>query len=155
MFKVDLYKLIVWMTPVWLRTDNVIILAKAWVSPLVDVYNQFVIFRTAKLYRLQYNCQVCFYQKVLNDQFDALQRRIQIIDFDGHDRIYFWSDAAKQDVYFGTQNFWPDASYLDSGIDYTVQIPADVATTNSDYQHLIGLINEYKFASKGYNIVRI
>ena len=155
MFKVDLYKLLVWLTPEWLRADTLLLLCKAWIWPLIQVYEKFILFRDAKLYRLRHNSQVCFYQKVLNDRFDAIQRRIEIVDFDGHDRIYFWSDAARLDVYFGTQYFWPDSTYADSGVDYTVRIPADIATTNSDYQQLVGLINEYKFAGKGYNILRL
>lgn len=155
MFQVNFYKLIVRLLPEWLRFNAILILLKGWIWPLIQIYEQFLLFRDSKLYRLKHNSQVCYYQKALNDRFDSIQRRIQIIDFGGQDRIYFWSDAAKQDVYFDTHYFWPDSAYLDSGVDYTILLPVDVAVTNSDYQHLIALINEYRFVGKSFNIQRL
>jgi hypothetical protein len=154
MYKINFYKLVVWLIPEWLRLSNVMIILKAIIWPIVRQYNRFVQFRTETIYRLQHNCQVCFFQKVLNDRFDALERRIRITNFDGLSRIFFWSDAEKLDLYFGTNFFWPDDSYRDSGVDFNVMVPADCATSISDYQHLIALIDEYRLAGKSYEIKR-
>lgn len=155
MYSFDLYKLLTWLVPVWLRHSNFMLLMRAMIYPIKQVYDKMVTYRIQVLYRINHNCQVCYFQKVLNDRFDAIDRRIRIVDFAGRDRIYFYSDAARRDVYFGTKYFWPEDAYHDSGVDFTVQIPTAVATTYYDFELLKSLIAEYRLAGKAYNIVRI
>lgn len=155
MFNIDFKKLALWNTPVWLRKGSIMVIVMAVTWPLRQVYNSFVAFANAKLYRLSHNGQVCYLEAVLNDAFDGASRRIIISDFDGKARIYFWPEAERRDVNFGiTQYFWPESDYADSGVDFTIQIPADVATSTPQMAYLRSLADEYKLAGKNYNIVR-
>jgi hypothetical protein len=156
MFNVDFKKLALWLTPQWLRQSTFLLLLMAFTWPLRQVYNSFLMFMAAKLYRLNHNGQVCYLEAVLRDAFDSTLRRIYISDFDGRERIYFWPQAENRDVDFSvTQYFWPDADYADSGVDFTIHLPADVVTTGPQMAYLKSLVNEYKLAGKNYNIVRI
>ncbi len=152
---INFNSLMVWFTPVARRKDNFLILIQAAVHPLVLLYQKHLSFKRATLYRLAHNSQVCYLRKVLNDQFDNAQRRIQIVDFSGVTRIYLFSDASRRDVYLGTEYLYDEASYADLGFDFTVQVPATVATSTYDIALLKALLDEYKLVSKNYNIERI
>lgn len=155
MFNVDLKKLALWLTPTWLRQPTVLVIVMAVTWPLRQVYNSFLSFTQAKLYRLNHNGQVCYLEAVLNDAFDATLRRIWIGDFAGKERIYFWPEAERRDVDFSiTQYFWPDSDYADSGVDFTIHLPLDIVTSVAQMAYLKSLANEYKLAGKNYNIVR-
>ncbi len=156
MFNIDFKKLALWLIPVWLRKSNLLLLVMVVTWPLRQVYNSFLLFTEAKLYRLRHNGQVCFLEAVLNDAFDGASRRIYISDFDGKQRIYFWPEAERRDVNFGiTQYFWAETDYADSGMDFTIHLPVDVVTTTAQMAYLKSLVNEYKLAGKNYNTVRI
>ena len=43
----------------------------------------------------------------------------------------------------------------DVGTDFTIQLPSDIVTTDSEMAYLKGLVNQYKLPGKQYNIVRI
>lgn len=155
MFNLDIKKVTVWQTPAWLRKPTVLVILLAVTWPLRQVYNSFVAFMAAKLYRLSHNSQVCYLEAVLRDAFDTTLRRIFISDFDGRERIYFWPEVDRRDVDFSeTQYFWPESDYADSGIDFTIHLPLDIVTNAAQMAYLKSLANEYKMAGKQYNIVR-
>lgn len=155
MFNIDLKKLALWLIPTWLRQPTMLVIVMAVTWPLRQVYNSFLLFTEAKLYRLSHNGQVCYLEAVLNDAFDATLRRIWIGDFDGKERIFFWQEAERRDVDFSiTQYFWPDSDYADSGVDFTIHLPLDVSTGTGQMPYLKSLTDEYKLAGKNYNIVR-
>ena len=156
MFKILFKKLLVWLTPHYLRKRRWVILTRAVAWPVMQVYNDFLIFMAAKLYRLQHNGQVCLLEKVLNDAFDVLDKRIFITDFDGLERLFFWPEADQRDVNFETTLFfWPDADYSDSGIDFTIHLPIGLLASADELAYLKSLTDEYKLAGKNYNIVYI
>jgi hypothetical protein len=154
MLQLDFKKLVLWLLPPQLRKSNTLLLLLAWTMPIRSLYDSFQRFLADKLYRLNHNSQVCYLRAVLNDQFDRFNRRIQIVDFVGKQRIYFWPESDKRDVDFSiTKYFWADADYADSGVDFTVLIPANVATTPGEMARIRSFIDEYKLAGKNYNIV--
>lgn len=155
MFNEDLKKLALWLTPVWLRKPNFLILILAFTWPLRQLYNDFLKFVAAKLYRLSHNGQVCYLQAVLNDAFDVVLKRIWIGNFEGITRIFFWPEVDERDVDFSVDVFfWANADYADSGIDFTIHVPTDIVTTAPQMAYLRALTDEYKLAGKNYNIVR-
>lgn len=156
MFNVDFKRLAVWVTPHWMRKIKVLILVLAFTWPIRQLYNQFLEFVAAKIYRLSHNGQVCYLEKVMNDAFDIALKRIYITDFGGKERIFFWPETDLRDVDFSiTRYFWENDAYADSGIDFIVHIPMDVATTEPQLAYMRSLLNEYKLAGKNYLIERI
>lgn len=155
MFNVDFTILIRWLTPHALRKSKLLIFLKAFAWPVSQLHNDFLRFVAAKLYRLSHNGQVCYLEKVLNDAFDVISKRIYIGDFEGVERIYFWPELDNRDVNFGVdQFFYEDAAYADSGVDFVVHVPFGVAASIPQLALMNSLLNEYKLAGKNYLIQR-
>lgn len=155
MYNVDFKRLAVLVTPHYMRVSRILLMLMACTWPLRQLYNAFIAFVDSVIYRLSHNSQVCYLEKVMNDHFDITQRRIYITDFTGVQRLYFWPEADLRDVDFSiTQFFWEDAAYADSGIDFIVNIPMDVATTDPLIAYMKSLLNEYKLPGKNYLIIR-
>lgn len=162
MGEINFNRLVSWHIPNWLRKNRTVLLALALIWPIKQLHSSLLSFMAAKLYRLSHNGQVCYLEKVLNDAFDPTLKRIWIGNFEGAERIYFWPEVDRRDVDFSTvQFFWADIDYADSGIDFTVHLPAftqprslNIITTPSQLAYLKALTDEYKLAGKRYNIVR-
>ncbi|MRI64681.1 hypothetical protein EDM00_11895, partial [Ornithobacterium rhinotracheale] len=77
-FNIDLPKLVLLLTPTFLRKARF----KAWlvslVYPLTSVQNTFQRSRGEDIYKLEHTPQVCSLEAMLNDHFDTEQRRIRI-----------------------------------------------------------------------------
>ena len=158
MWQVDFKKLVAWLCPVVLQQPNTLLLLLAANYPVRNNYNLFIQFVAATQYRLSHNSQVCYLRAVLNDAFDFSDRRIRIVDFEGLEAVYLWPDADQRDIDITDDSptyLWPDDAYTDSGIDFTIQIPAGICTSASDLAYLASLMNTYKTPGKNYNIQRI
>lgn len=155
MWQVDFKKLIVWLTPTFLRKANFLLLVQSVNWPLRQKYDDFLRFVDQKQYRLSHNSQVCYLRAVLNDAFDYSLRRIYIDDFDGLNKLYLWRESDRRDIDLTNPVFlYPDNFYGDSGVDFTVFIPATIVTSESENAYLTSLLNEYKTPGKQYNIKR-
>lgn len=155
-FQIDYKKLVVWLTPGWMRKASFSLLLQVFNWPVRQDYDTFQRFVTDKQYRLSHNGQVCYLRAVLNDAFDYTLRRIDIVDFASLPSTYVWPDEDARDINIeGDLYLWPDEMLGDSGIDFTVQIPASIVTSANELAYLDSLLREYKLASKNYNIQRI
>lgn len=154
MWLINYKKLGHWVTPRWLRKPLYLLLLHAATFPLRQLHNRFVNFKNGVFYRLAHNGQVCHLRKVLNDKIDNSQRRIRIVDFDGITGLFVWPDADARDLNITNSLFvWPDSMYTDSGIDFTVLVPAGLLANDAQVSYLKSLVNQYKLAGKNYNIV--
>lgn len=79
-YNLNFKKLLIWLLPTPLRRPWWIAWLLALISPLIKLYQEFLAFRTAVLYRLSIKPQVCFIEKALNDRFDVASRGIWIDD---------------------------------------------------------------------------
>lgn len=151
---IDFKKLALWYIPAWLRQPTFLLLIYAALMPIIRLFNMLKSYYDSKVYRLTHNGQVCYLEAVLNDKLDATLRRIWIGDFQGKNRIYFWPELERRDVNFeDVQFFWSESDYGDSGVDFTIHLPAGVATSEPQMAYLRSLANEYKLAGKQYNVV--
>lgn len=153
---VDFKKLALWCTPQWLRQSLFVLFLQASLWPLRQTYNKYVFFVKDTLYRLQHNGQVCYLRAVLNDKCDLTLRRIEVVDFDGLIRLYLWRESDLRNLIIDLPVYlYPNDAYADSGIDFTVKVPAALITTSAQLAYVKSLINEYKMAGKNYNIIAI
>jgi len=153
MWLVNYKKLILWVTPQWLRNSNYLLLINAANYPIRQLHDRFINFKNAVLYRLEHNSQVCYLRKVLNDKCDNDLRRITITDFVGINGIFFYADDEVRDVNMGSDVFfYADDQYSDSGIDFIVNVPLGIMNSIDEQAYLKSLINQYKLAGKNYII---
>lgn len=121
------------------------------ILPVKSVYGDFVNNRSANIYRLTHNSQVCYLRKVLNDAFDMSQRRIYIADGNRFPRLYIYTSGEQQKKYLGKMYLRQFNDFADSGVDFRVIVPEGFDISGNSAQ-LNALINMYKLASKRYKI---
>lgn len=149
-FNVNWKKLAILLTPTFLRGE----LMKAWIELLMegvnDIHYNWLQFRKSNIYILAHNSQVCYLRGALNDRFDNEQRRIQIIDGNKYQRKYIYTDEEQKPKFLGIIYIHGDEDYLDTGVDFIVQVPDDIIFNINEMK---GLIDFFKLASKRYKIV--
>jgi hypothetical protein len=155
-FNINFRKLAVEWLPTFLRNPFWIAFVVVLISPVESLYNEFLKARKQSLIRLQTTCQKFSMQKRLNDIFDPLDRRIEIVKavlFDGN---YLYTEA--EDDQFKTKTKWlfgdenPIYLYTEaelySDFDFLVKIP----NSGINQIQLKAEIEYYMLQSKNYKI---
>jgi hypothetical protein len=141
--------------------------AKAWIkvllSPIVWLYNRYMANRAANLYHLGITSQVCYMEKVLNDTFDNVDRRIRIVDGVSEEITHVYLDAELRPVYVALDSELPVSAY-----DAPIWIYTDIETEESGWQFVVeyptglvfdmvrlrALVDRYRLPSKSTYLVR-
>ncbi len=154
-YNVNWNKLVSWLTPARLFLPKVFALLKALVSPISSLHGLFISFRKQKLYDLSINSQVCRLEKLLNDKFDSVQRRIYITDGEKSKRKYIFkrSELVPLPVYLDAESnptfIYKDAEITTITYHFIVNVPLGIkykeAVINS-------LLNTYRLPSRKYKL---
>lgn len=78
-YDIDWRKLTMWLTPYDWRRPEDLALANAYTFTINRTHTDFVYFRNNVKYRLGITPQVVYLEKLLNDRFDIVLRRIRIV----------------------------------------------------------------------------
>ena len=149
MYNLNIDKLLVLLTPNFLRKPKMVAWLRALATPLNKLLYQFQQARTADLYNLAHNSQVCYLRKALDDEFDSLLRRIHIEDGKQNARIYIYPRSTNKPLYLGKIFLYQRGSYIDGGVDFVVVLPRGL---EYDKYKLEALVNFYKLAGKRWTI---
>lgn len=151
-YNVDFFKLFKLFTIIMLRGTVLLDeLLKSCSAGLINMHTELLGFRTAILHRMQYNSQVCYLRKLLNDAYDATLRRIVI--FDAVQRAYT--------IMYRTNEQRPlmlsDSDYtLIDRRDTILQVDEFLVLVPHDLQEVENKIktslNQYKLVTKQYKI---
>lgn len=130
-------------------------LLKSCVYPLVLVHNSFTRYRSAKLYEMAMNYQVCYLEAFLNDRFDFSLRRIHIEDAENSDTIYIYQRAELNPLHIfsrGEGRAQPVYTRGESNGDYlndfVIWIPYGVVYDEAELRAMVAT----KLAGKRYKI---
>jgi len=148
-------KLKIWLTPIFLRNPILVAWLGIIISPVVYVYQDLLLFRTQKLYELAITPQVVYLQKLLNDRYDYVERRITIVDAIDQEPIYFfkrtelkpvtiYNMGENEPVYVYTRG---EVSSMKN--DFIVKVPIDVVF---NFNEMTSLVQTYKLPSKQFKI---
>ena len=156
-FNVDFRKLALLLTPIFWRKVLYLDYVYSFIEPIKRLHYDFTNFRAASIYKIKHNGQVIILEKVLNDAFDAIPRRIYISDSSQNDPIYLYTTAENKPVYFGENYLYDFSAFQSVDTDFIVYFPVSMKPFNSfdliNFENKIkGLINYYKLASKRYVI---
>ena len=69
------------------------------VGPVVSIYNSLNLYRNLVLYKLTITPQVCYLEKMLNNQYDNTERRIYIEDGSQYEGQFVFQDADSRRVF--------------------------------------------------------
>lgn len=148
-YNLNIDRLLVLLTPTFLRSKVFLGLLGSMSEPLSNVQNQFLENRSSNLYNLAHNGQVCKLRAALNDRFDVALRRIYINDGDKQQRQYIYTKGEQKPKFLGTIFLYDSGEYEDTGIDFTVWLPIDLKYNAFEME---AMIKFYKLASKRYQI---
>ena len=148
-------RLKLWLTPGLLTKAKLLAWLGIMVAPVQFLYQDLLRFRTQKLYELAITPQVCYLQKMLNDRYDYVQRRIVIVDAMEQDPVYifrtsenkpqfFYRRSENQPVYFFTRG---ESGALRN--DFVIQVPAAIVFPSAEMR---SLVQTYKLAGKKFAI---
>ncbi|MRJ11672.1 hypothetical protein EDL98_11425 [Ornithobacterium rhinotracheale] len=164
-FNIDLPKLVLLLTPTFLRRARF----KEWlvslVYPLTSVQSTFQRLRREDIYKLEHTPQVCSLEAMLNDQFDIVERRIRIGETLKADPFFIFAENENTPKFIDNEN---EIIYLnsynenaDTGSEFVVYLPFEVWDREKTeeklgkyrYYRIEALLDFYKLAGKKYKIV--
>lgn len=149
-FNVNFPKLLLLLTPTFLRKASFLAFAGSIVTAVGSIYNNWFVMRSGNLYKLEHNGQIVFLRKLLNDQLDQNDRRIYIGDGNAFVRKYIYSNVEQKPKFLGTMYLYSKDDYADTGVDFIVYVPRDIVYVQ--YYELRALIDYYKEGVKRYKI---
>lgn len=156
MFDINWTTFVAWLWPPVIRTSFWVQWCKALIAPVITIYTQFITYRTENLYRLAHTSQVWSIEKVLNDKFDPLERRIYISDAGGDDVTLLYPDSDIEPMMLdddaaGTTLVSNDSGYEGGSYDFVVVAP--YLYTDADKYRMRAWIDYFKLAGKRYDII--
>ena len=149
MYNFNIDKLLVLLTPTFLRKAKLIAWLRTLAMPLNKLLDDFKVHRERDLYNLTHNSQVCYLRKALNDEFDPQLRRIKIEDGTRNIRRYIYQRNVNRPLYLGRMFLYLRGNYIDGGVDFVVVLPRGL---EYDKYRLEALVNFYKLAGKRWTI---
>jgi hypothetical protein len=132
-----------WQVPHQLRQQPMIAYIQVLIAPVTATYHSFVRYRRQKLYELSITPQVCFLQKLLNDRYDNVLRRIIIEDTVLQSSVYLYRDAELKPVYFYTDaENTPVYVYTDGETntltdDFLIKVPSAILFEKAEMAALV------------------
>ena len=149
MYNLNIDKLLVLLTPTFLRKPKLVAWLRMLATPLHKLLYDFQRARQADFYNLAHNSQVCYLRKALNDEFDPQLRRIKIEDGTRNIRRYIYQRNVNRPLYLGRMFLYLRGNYIDGGVDFVVVLPRGL---EYDKYKLEALVNFYKLAGKRWTI---
>jgi hypothetical protein len=156
-FDINFKKLITWLVPEVLRKPKLMALLYALASPVVYIYNLFMINRRNNLYKLMITPQVCYVEMALNDKYDSSNRQIKIEQPKRKDPLFLYRKVENKPVHLFTKGEAPQPNTVlyQKGeasafqYDFVVQVPATVAFNMNE---MSAVIDSYILPDKVYKI---
>lgn len=160
--KVNFHQLVVQLMPTFLRKPRHISFLMLFSTEIQDVYNNWKEKRKRDLIWLNHNSQVFLIEKILNDEFDNLDRRIRILDSVLYEPQYVWTLGENNPMILYKLNemqpsdvediyIWQDNDY-DGGVDFYVALPYQMNVEALTIQ-ISAVLKRYKLASKRFKLI--
>jgi hypothetical protein len=156
-FDINYKKLVNWLVPEVLRKAKITAVLNALTSPVMYIYNLFLINRRNNLYKLMITPQVCYVEMALNDKYDSSNRKIKIEQPKRKDPLFLYKKLENKPVYLfnKAEVSKPKTVLYQKGeasafqYDFIVQVPATVAFNMDE---MMAVIDSYILPDKVYKI---
>lgn len=143
-YDIDFNKMVVWLTADHLKKDRRIAFFQALIKPIITTYLEFKRVRTAKIYQLTITPQVCYLQRLLNDRYDYVQRRIEIIDAADKPPLYTFTVAENKPVFLGSKYIYTGGEAGAIKDDFIIKVPQSIVFEQAE---MLALIKSYRLAA--------
>ncbi|MEG0560009.1 MAG: hypothetical protein RR513_05790 [Muribaculaceae bacterium] len=156
---IDYKRLAVLVLPTFLRKPMLVRYVQVMISAVSTVHAQLTTYRDSIGYELSMTGQVCRLRALLNDSFDAVKRRITIVDVEGKSSAtVVWRRDALRGLTIAMRNngggvaiSCRDYEGVNSPA-FDVVIPVEVSV---DDRRLRALVNAHKLAGKQFTITKL
>lgn len=154
LFEIDLDDLVVQLLPMRLRKPKQV----AWLRLLITLFKRNL--KTLKqereltLYRLTHNYQVGSIEKVLNDAFDFVDRRIRLSEGNYIVPTAIYQPTENKPLVTPYVIFKPDELAAGNG-DFIVNIPKELNLSEGDIIRLTAIVRYYALDDKAFKIEMI
>ena len=157
-YDVNFKKLVVLLTPTFMRVPTITAFLQAAASQIAYLLTLLVKFRTSTNYRLFHNGQVCYLRAVLNDQFDPIDRLIEIVDAESKAAVMI----PRREFEILVPNRYTPVLIVSargyvgaSGFDFVVRVHNYIYTNPTTMLQLKAVVNIYKLASKQFDVTTL
>ncbi len=156
-YNINYNRLGVLLLPTFLRKPNLVTFVQTLLLPIDSLYYIWYNWRIDNIIKIEHSGQVCYLRKILNDEFDPVQRRIRVESGNVFETTYIYTTGEGKDVLMHTENenevIWlrNESETADSGLDFIVWVPSEVH--KASFFRLRAQINFYKAGGKRYNIL--
>lgn len=158
MYTIDFNIFATQLIPTFLRKSKITAFIQVLISPIVALYNEFISFRSLQKNRIHHTGQVIYFEKILNDTFDPVNRGISISDGVRINPVILYNNIESQayPVYiYNSSEDHPNYVYnlgeFNSQYDFIINLPA-IIYNQIDVPYLIATVELYKLAGKRYQI---
>lgn len=135
-FLTDLDNLAVQLLPTKWRKPIHIAFIKVLILPFKLQYQKLKSERTRNIYLLEHDSRVGRVEKVLNDRFDASERRIRIGLGNRIQSLYLYTEGEAQQTYL-PKTIYTQSEIAKRNTDFTVLIPAAVIYNEQELNYLV------------------
>jgi hypothetical protein len=154
-YDIDWRKLAVWNTPFKWRKPDYMALQDSFNTPVNSLHSQFLYYRNYINYQLSITPQVVYLEKMLNDRYDVVLRRIVIekgVAFEGVP-LYMADELKPEKLYRKSEGiplvlYTKDETLL-FAVDFIVKVPISV---DFDINELTAYLDIDVLPSKTYKI---
>ena len=154
-FKVDFFRLAVLMIPTKWRTSIHIAWIKVLATPFDYLLQDLRKHRSESVYKLLHDGRIGKLEKVLNDGFDQIERRIKIGEGERKQEIYsFYPTENKDPLYTSFFTFYPEELAQFAG-DFEILVPVAVGLTQTELNRMKSLVDYYADKDKHFIIKEI
>ena len=152
LYQIDYNRLILLMLPIRMRQPKTVAFIRACIAPVSRLHSVFSANRSANLYRLNTNGQVCYLRKTLNDYFSTRNKSFGIGDGTMSGK---WMYAEKESTYGQLfipkepqgVTLWTVQVILSGTANFIVYIP-DNLTGIDNLNRIKSIVNQFKIVSK-------
>lgn len=156
-YKVNYKRLVFWLLPPLMARSKSPRWLRCLIKPVVTLYQVFLRYRTYKLYQLTITPQVCYLERLLNDKYDYVERRIYIDDPVERLPLYIFQEEELKPVFvFQESEDLPkwiytegEAGYLQD--DFIIFAPLALVFSNAE---MLELVKGYRLAGMKAKIQR-
>lgn len=152
------------LLPFLLRAKRSKAYLKALISPIVTLYTQFKLFKEEAIYKTEHNASVTLLQKVLNDAFDDIERRIYIKNAEVNETEHYYDPSEGDPLYFydeesgSPQYFLDPEAYNVYGGDFNVFLPEAIRPAEPEDQEILitqirAKLDYYKLYGLKYTLI--
>ncbi|MFN8238647.1 MAG: hypothetical protein U0T77_10805 [Chitinophagales bacterium] len=158
-YNVNWNRFAIWQTPIDLRKIKLIRYLLVLLEPVKSAHNEFKQFRLQQLYEAEINGQTIKLERVLNDTFDPVERRIYITDGEYYNPPVYYEEYKNDPViYYEEGNgdnpiFWSDTA-IDNRVSFNfyVNVPSSVFFQKTRVK---ALVSKYKIAGRTFEVILI